>query len=105
MYVVIYRYKVPSNMRKRYLELMRKTADLYAKHGCLGYEVLEDAQHKGDWLEINRFRNKAHYQKVHAAVDEDPQIETLWREFCSITYAKKNPPIKNEYELRAGQSC
>lgn len=100
MYVVIYRYKVPSNMRKRYLELMRKTADLYAKHGCLGCEILEDAQHKGHWLEINRFRDKAHYQKVEAAVDENPQIEALWQEFCSITGAKKNPPIKNEYKLR-----
>ncbi|MFQ5837062.1 MAG: antibiotic biosynthesis monooxygenase, partial [Candidatus Bathyarchaeia archaeon] len=55
MYIVTYHYKVPSNMRKRYLELMRKTADLYAKHGCLSYEVLEDTQNKGDWLEINRF--------------------------------------------------
>lgn len=100
MYVVIYRYKVPSNMRKRYLELMRKTAELYAKHGCLGHEFLEDTEHKGDWLEINRFRNKEHYQKVHAAVDRDLLIETLWQEFCSITGAKKNPPIKNEYELR-----
>ncbi len=104
MYIVTYRYKVPSNMRKRYLELMRKTAELYAKYGCLGCEVLEDAQHRGDWLEINRFRNKEHYQKVDAAVDEDPEIEALWQEFCSITGARKNPPIKSEYELRMKKS-
>lgn len=100
MYVVIYRYKVPGNMRKRYLELMKKTADLYGKHGCLEYEILEDAQGEDNWMEINRFRNKAHYQEVDDAVDKDPEIEALWQEFCSITGAKENPPVKNEYELR-----
>lgn len=100
MYVVIYRYEVPRKMKKRYLELMKKTADLYAKNGCLGCEILEDAQQKGNWLETNRFRDKEHYQKVHAAVDEDPPTEILWQEFCSITGAEKNPPIKNEYELQ-----
>lgn len=99
MYIVTYRYIVPTNMRKRYLALMRKTTKLYTKHGCLGYEVYEDAHHNGNWLEINRFRNKAHYQKVRAAVDADPQIEPLWQEFCAITRAKEKPPIQNEYEL------
>jgi len=99
MYVVIYRYKVPSNMRKRYLELMRKTADLYAKHGCLGYEVLEDAQHKGDWLEINRFRNKEHYEKVYTTVNGDPQIEALARILLHHR-SKENPPIKKLVRIK-----
>jgi len=87
LFIVNYTYKVPENRIDRYLDIQRRTRKVYFGHGCIGYEVF-----KGDndcWLEINKFKDREHYENIEKSVDADPEIEILWKEFCSIVEKEK----------------
>ena len=78
---------MPENSIDRYLDIQRRVRKIYFRYGCLGYEVF-----KGDnkcWLEIIRFKDRGHCENVKNSVDVDPEIETLWSEFCSIVEKEK----------------
>jgi len=85
---------VPENRIDRYLDIQRRVRKIYFRHGCLDYEVF-----KGDddcWLEINKFKDREHYENVRKSVDLDPEIEILWKEFCSIV--EKEKIVTGKYE-------
>jgi hypothetical protein len=41
------------------------------------------------WLEINKYKDREHYENVKNCVDLDPEIEVLWNELCSIVEKEK----------------
>ena len=85
---------MPENRIDRYLDIQRRVREIYLRRGCLGYEVF-----KGDderWLEINKFEDREHYENVKNSVDVDPEIEILWKEFCSIV--DKEKIVTRKYE-------
>jgi len=47
-------------------------------------------------LEINKFDDKEHYEKVEKAVGSDPKIALLWKKFCSIVEKEKIVTVKYE---------
>jgi quinol monooxygenase YgiN len=96
VFVVTYSYKVPKSGVKAHLNLQKKVKAIYLKHGCLSYEVFENANGNGEWIEIGRFQNKGHFRKVITQVDKDPEIREFFREFCSIVNVDKNPVITNQ---------
>ena len=73
MFIVTYTYKVPKNKLDQYLDLERRAKKVYSRHGCISYEVFMGDD---DWcLEINRFRNKEHYESVKNSVDTNPYVK------------------------------
>lgn len=82
LFIATYSYKVPKNEENQYLEIQRKVKEIYCRHGCLGYEVFKSDD--DCWLEINKFKDRQHYEKVEKSADLDPEIEILWKEFCAI---------------------
>ena len=100
MLIVTYSYKVPKSKIRAYLNLQKKVKAIYLKHGCLSYEVFEKAEKDGEWMEIERFKNKSHFKMVVARVDKDPQILELFSKFCSIVNVKQNPVVTKEFAKR-----
>ena len=47
-------------------------------------------------MEINKFDDKEHYEKVEKAVGSDPKIALLWKKFCSIVEKEKIVTVKYE---------
>jgi len=97
MFIVTYSYKVPKSKIRAYLNVQKKVKAIYLKHGCLSYEVFEKADKDGDWMEIEKFKNKSHFKRVVAQVDKDPEISELFNKFCSIINIRKNPVITKEF--------
>jgi len=85
---------VPENRVDRYLNIQRRTKKIYLRHGCKGYEVFKSDDDL--WLEINKFKDREHYENVKKSVDLDPEIEILWKEFCSII--EKEKIVTRKYE-------
>lgn len=100
MYIVTYSYKVPKDEIKSYLDLHKKVKSIYLKHGCLSYEIFENSQKDGEWLEMGKFENRSHFKKVVTRVDKDPKIPELFKRFCSLVDVKKNPVISKEFIKR-----
>lgn len=100
MFIVTYSYKVPKAKVREYLNLHRKVKAIYFKHGCLSYEIFENAEKDGKWMEIERFRNKSHFKRTLARVDKDPKIRELFSQFCSIISIEKNPVVTRQWVKR-----
>lgn len=88
---------MPKDKIDQYLDIQRRTKEVYVKYGCLAYEVFKTDD---DWcLEISRFRDREHYERVTKSADMDPNIKTLWKEFCSIVEKAKIATKKYEKVL------
>ena len=97
MFVVVYQYMVPMDKTKQYITLEKQAAKVYMEKGCLGIEIYRDAKDPRRWMEINRFRDRQHYNEVIGAVDEDPRIGPLYKEFMSLLNAEDCQPEKSTY--------
>jgi len=91
---VTYSYKVPKNEENQCLDIQKRVKEVYCQHGCIGYEVFKSDNEY--WLEINKFKNREHYEKVEKSVGSDPEIEILWEEFCRIIEKDKIVTVKYE---------
>jgi len=94
MFIVTYSYRVPKNKINKFLDIERRARKVYFRHGCVEYEIFKS---DNDWcFEINRFKSREQYESVKKSVDADPEIEILWKEFCTII--DKEKIITQKYE-------
>lgn len=84
MFVVVYHYKVPPEKAKEYVMLEKRAMEVCREHGCLGIEIYRDAQDPTHWMEINRFKDREHYLEVMKAMERDPRVRRLYKEFTTI---------------------
>ncbi len=87
MFIETYAYKVAKSRIDQYLDIQRRTKEVYLRYGCLSYEVFRSDDDL--CLEINRFEGRKHYENVTKSVDLDPRIKALWKELCSIVEKEK----------------
>lgn len=99
MFVVTYHYMMPMEKTKRYVMLEKQAIDIYLEHGCLAVEIYRDAKDPRRWMEINRFRDRAHYNEVIASVDEDPRIKPLFEEFIGLLKEGEQPEKTTYYRM------
>jgi len=97
LFVVVYNYNVPIEKTKHYIMLEKQAINVYMEHGCLGVEIYRDTKDPRCWMEINRFRDKQHYNEVIGAVDEDPRIRPLYDDFMTLFKAEEYQPEKRTY--------
>lgn len=97
MFVAVYHYTVPIDKTKEYITLEQQAVKVYLEHGCLGVEIYRDAKDPRRWMEINRFRDRQHYNEVVGAVDGDSRIKPLYEEFLSLFDTDEAEPDKRTY--------
>ncbi len=100
MFIVTYTYKVPKSKIKDYIKLQRTVKAIYVKTGCIAYEVYKKQGRENIWMEINKFKDKKHFEKIRKKVDQNPEIGKLFEKFCSIIDIKKNPVVTEKYKQR-----
>jgi len=97
LFVVVYHYQVPMEKTKQYIMLEKQATKIYMEHGCLGVEIYRDAKDPRRWMEINRFRDREHYNEVIGAVEKDTRLQRLYDEFTSLLIAEEAQPEKKVY--------
>ena len=96
LFVVTYQYMMPTEKTKQYIMLEMKAIEIYLEHGCLGVEIYRDAKDPRKWMELNRYKDREHYNEVTASVDADPRLKHLFDEFITL-FEEGNQPEKNTY--------
>ena len=81
MFAVVYHYRIPLEKTHEYVHLEKQAIKIYLESGCSGVEIFRDADDPSRWMEINRFEDREHYERVIGVVDEDPRIRKLFEEF------------------------
>ena len=96
MFIVTYRYSFPPEKAVDYIALEQKAIQIYIEHGCLGVELYRDPQNPRKWMEINKYHDEKHQEEVNAAVNGDPRIEALFKEFLGL-FEQGSAPLKETY--------
>lgn len=96
MFVVTYQYTIPMEKTKQYVAVEKQAIEIYLEHGCLGVEIYRDSKDPRRWMELNRYRDRQHYNEVIASVDEDPRIKPLFEEFIDL-FGEGSQPEKTTY--------
>ena len=95
--MVVYRYQVPKGKTRKYIVIEKKVIAVYSENGCLGVEIFRDAKDPRYWMEINRFRDRKHYEEFVGVVGKDPRIESLTKEFMALFDGGEYQPEKKAY--------
>ncbi|HUS77226.1 MAG TPA: antibiotic biosynthesis monooxygenase [Patescibacteria group bacterium] len=95
MYVAVYEYRMRPDKSIEYIKLEKQAIEIYLEHGCLGVEIYRDAGDPYRWMEINRYRDRGHYEEVAAAVEGDQRIRPLYEAFIGIFDAESQPTKSN----------
>jgi len=96
MFIVTYRYNLQPEKSMEYITLEQKAIQIHLEHGCLGVEIYRDPQNHRKWMEINKYHDEKHYEEVSAAVEGDPRIEALFKEFLEL-FEQGKAPQKDTY--------
>lgn len=84
-------YIVPKEKRAEHSRLLRRFRAALCKLGCDNFEVFEQVSSNwsgndsnGRYVQIMRFRDRAHQVEVQEAERNDPSAQGLIREFCEL---------------------
>jgi hypothetical protein len=84
-------YIVPKDRRSEHARLVRKFRQTLGRLGCDQFEVYEQVganwasgEMTGRFVQIMRFRDRAHQQQVQAQEKQDPAAQQLIQEFCAL---------------------
>jgi quinol monooxygenase YgiN len=97
LFVVVYHYQIPIEKTVEYITLEKKAVDIYLENGCIAIEIYRNSEQPDKWMEINRFEDKEHYERVVATLSDDPRISRLFTEFQDIFEKEIDDPEKNLY--------
>ena len=97
MFVVSYRYRVPSATRAAYLDLQRRVAEAYLAHGCRRYLVLEPADRDGLWTELSCFPDRHTHVEAERRLEQTGALGALFDEFLRVTGARTEDLVAEEY--------
>jgi len=73
VYIVVYHYKIPIDKTIGYFKLEKKAIEAHLENGCVNVEIYRDSEDPQRWMEINRFRDKEHYQQVASTLNDEPR--------------------------------
>jgi hypothetical protein len=97
-------YIVPKDKRSEHTRLLQRFRQTLARLGCDHFEAYEQVgqgwatgEPTGRFVQLMRFRDRAHQQEVQSAERTDPAAQALIREFCELI----NFPYQQEQGLFA----
>jgi len=84
-------YIVPKDKRAEHARLLRRFRQTMSRLGCIDFEVYEQvgnnwsvSQTSGRFVQIMRFRDRAHQLAVQQAEQADATAQELIAEFCAL---------------------
>ncbi len=102
MYTSLYFYRVPKKNIEDFLQIQKKSAEIYKKngaiddwtfgpenlkpkYGCISFqkEISLDADEEL-FFSLSLFKSREDHDKIMSLVDSDPSIEKLYNEVCHL---------------------
>lgn len=102
MFTSLYFYQVPKKNVSRFLEIQKKSAEIYkrygaiddwtfgpdnlaAKYGCASFlQEIEIGQNEELFISLSLFKSKNEHDRIMALVDNDPEIAVLFEEVSNL---------------------
>ena len=115
-YLQLYIYRIKSEKSQVFLDIIRKTNNIFNKYGVKGeevyklhnkeskygvtgiWEILHTLEDEEIWIGLNRFNNDKHCSEIMKKFDEDSDTELLYNEFIEKVSPAINI-IRGEFQI------
>lgn len=97
MFVKVYQYHVQRDNVKEYFEIQKKTSEIYRKYITSQTTYLNSKADPTKWLEISRYENEEEYYKSMKLVNEEEEIQGLFKRFHSLLVSDKKEIMEEDF--------
>jgi hypothetical protein len=96
MFVKVYQYHIPKNKVDEYLAIQEKASEIYGRHLDFHTMYLNSKDDATKWIEISRYKDENEYQKSMDMINEQEEIQELFKAFQSILVSEISEEDFNE---------
>ncbi|WP_417897667.1 hypothetical protein ABN702_15410 [Bacillus haimaensis] len=102
MFVKVYQYHIQQDKVKEYFEIQQKSSEIYRKYITSKTTYLNSKADPTKWLEISRYENEEEYDKSMKLVNEEAEIQDLFKRFQSLLVSEKREIIEEDFIQKPG---
>ncbi|MGM0837925.1 MAG: hypothetical protein ACQEV7_17435 [Bacillota bacterium] len=103
MFVKVYQYHVQQDNVKEYFEIQKKTSEIYRKYITSQTTYLNSKSDPTKWLEISRYENEEEYYKSMKLVNEEAEIQGLFKRFQSLLVSDNKEIMEEDFIQKPGE--
>lgn len=97
MFVKVYQYHIHSDKVDQLLEIQDKTAQIYQKYLEVHTIYLQSKRDCTKWVEISKYKNEEEYLKSITLINEDEEIQQLFKTFQSLLVSEEKEISEEDY--------
>jgi hypothetical protein len=97
MFVKVYQYHIQQGKVKEYFEIQQKASEIYRKYINSQTTYLNSKADPTKWLEISRYENEEEYYKSMKLVNEEEEIQELFKRFQSLLVTDKKEIMEEDF--------
>lgn len=97
MFVKVYQYHIQKDKVEEYLDIQEKAAIIYSKYLDTHTIFLNSIEDESKWIEITKYRDEAEYKKWIKIINEQIEIQELFKSFQSLLVLDKDSIIEENF--------
>ncbi|MGF9699938.1 MULTISPECIES: hypothetical protein [Paenibacillus] len=100
MFVKVYQYQIQPGRIEEFLEIQKKSAEIYASYIDFHSFCINSNQDKSKWLEISKYKDENEYRKSINLINDNTEIRQLFEKFSSLLVNVETDLIEEEYTMK-----
>ncbi|NMH74552.1 hypothetical protein HF078_15800 [Bacillus sp. RO2] len=97
MFVKVYQYHIQKNKVDEYLAIQEKASEIYGRHLDFHTMYLNSKDDATKWIEISRYKDENEYQKSMDMINEQEEIQELFKAFQSLLVTDKSEISEEDF--------
>ena len=100
MFVKVYQYHIQPDRIDEYLEIQKKSAEIYASYLDFQSFCINSNQDKSKWIEISKYKNENEYRKSIDLINDNTEIKQLFEKFSSLLINGETDLVEEDYLMK-----
>ncbi|RLL48336.1 hypothetical protein D8M04_03465 [Oceanobacillus piezotolerans] len=97
MYVKVYQYHIQKDRVEEYLDIQKKTSEIYDRYLDIDLLYLNNQDDDTKWIEVTRYKDKDEYEEKIIMINGQKEIQELFESFQSLLVPDKNEITEENY--------
>ncbi|WHY77178.1 hypothetical protein QNH20_24385 [Neobacillus sp. WH10] len=97
MFVKVYQYHIQKDKVDEYLGIQEKALEIYSRYLDFHTIYLNSKDDVTKWIEISRYKDEDEYQKSMKLINEQEEIQELFKAFQSLLDTNKSEISEEDF--------
>lgn len=100
MFVKVYHYQIQPDRIEEYLDIQKKSAEIYASYIDFHSFCINSNQDKSKWIEISKYKDENEYRKSINLINDNTELKQLFKEFSYLLVNGETDLVEEEYTMK-----